>query len=73
VIENPTLAGRIESAFGTSVPQNAYEVRLSDNGSLYWLERRGNDTIRHDTEPNTSWLERVWIRGLSWLPIDWML
>ncbi len=73
VIESPTLAGRIESAFGTSVPQNAYEVRLSDNGSLYWLERRGNDTIRHDTEPNTSWLERVWIRGLSWLPIDWML
>lgn len=73
VIDSPTLAGRIESAFDTSVPQNAYEVRLSDDGSLYWLERRGSDTIRHDTEPNTSWLERLWIRGLSLLPIDWML
>ncbi|MBO4120666.1 phospholipase D family protein [Cupriavidus gilardii] len=73
VIDSPTLAGRIESAFGTSVPQNAYEVRLSDSGSLYWLERRGNETIRHDTEPNTTWLERFAIWGVSLLPIDWLL
>ncbi len=73
VIDSPTLASGIESAFGTTIPQNAYEVRLSGNGSLYWLERRGNDTMRHDTEPNTSWLERLWIRGVSLLPIDGML
>jgi len=70
VIDSPTLAGRIESTFATAVPQNAYAVRLDDNGKLYWLERRGEEVIRYDTEPNTSWWQRLGIWFMSILPIE---
>jgi putative cardiolipin synthase len=38
VIESPALAQQIEAAFTSSIPANAYEVRLSDTGQLYWIE-----------------------------------
>lgn len=73
IIDSPELAGRIERVFATSVPQNAYSVRLDEDGNLYWLERRGDEVIRHDTEPNTTWLLRLGIRIMSLLPIEPLL
>jgi cardiolipin synthase C len=73
VIDSPGLAQRIEEAFRASIPANSYEVRLSDTGQLYWIERRGDELVRHNTEPGTSW----WLRAAAWLlsllPIDWLL
>jgi putative cardiolipin synthase len=40
---------------------------------LYWLERRGEQVIRHDREPDTRLLQRILVRLFSWLPIDWLL
>jgi putative cardiolipin synthase len=73
VIESPALARKIEAAFETRIPETAYEVRLSQNGQLYWIERREADALRHETEPGTSvWLRcGVWL--LSLLPIEWLL
>jgi cardiolipin synthase C len=73
VIDSPVLAQRIEAAFDESIPANSYEVHLSDTGKLYWIDRRGDERVRHDTEPGASrWLRAaVWL--LSLLPIDWLL
>ncbi|MEP6809750.1 MAG: phospholipase D family protein [Chthoniobacterales bacterium] len=73
VIDSPTLAQGIEAAFNSTIPANAYEVRLSKTGQLYWIERRDGEVVRHDTEPGTSpWLRAaVWF--LSLLPIEWLL
>ena len=73
VIESPALAGRIAEAFGEIIPQNAYEVRLSGSGSLYWIERQGSQALRHDTEPGTRWWQRAGVFLLSLLPIEWLL
>ena len=73
VIESPTLAQEIEAAFNDFIPQNAYEVKLSDQGRLYWMERRGKKTIRHDREPGATFWKRTGIKLLSWLPIEWLL
>jgi putative cardiolipin synthase len=73
VIDSPALAQRIASAFDGTIPANAYEVRLSDTGELYWLERRGEQLVRHDTEPGTSFWQRAGIWFLSLLPIEWLL
>jgi len=73
VIDSPGLARQIEGVFDTTIPVNAYEVHLSDGGRLYWTERREGERIRHDTEPNTSFLQRAGVRFLSRLPIDWLL
>jgi putative cardiolipin synthase len=73
VIESPKLAKQIATTFHRIVPVNAYELRLSENGELYWIERCGEKQVRHDTEPGTSFWQRLGVRILSVLPIEWML
>lgn len=73
LIDSPPLAATLDRAFGTSVPQRAYEVVLTPAGDLAWIERDGARTVTHDIEPGTSRLSRTAIRLLSKLPIEWML
>jgi cardiolipin synthase C len=73
VIDSPALAQRIAAAFDSSIPANAYEVRLSDTGELYWIERRDGSWVRHDTEPGTNVWQRAGVWFLSLLPIEWLL
>jgi putative cardiolipin synthase len=73
VIDSPALAQRIAAAFDSSIPANAYEVRLSDTGELHWIERREEQLVQHDTEPGTSFWQRAAIWFLSLLPIEWLL
>lgn len=73
VIESPRLARQIEEGFAQRIPANSYEVRLSENGDLYWLERRGDQVIRHDREPETGFWKRTGVYFISLLPIDWLL
>ena len=73
VIDSPVLAQRIEAAFQDNIPANSYEVRLSDKGKLYWIERRGDELIQYDKEPGTSWRLRAEVWFLSRLPIEWLL
>ncbi|HPQ93954.1 MAG: phospholipase D family protein [Thiothrix sp.] len=73
IIESPQLARRMAQRFVTRIPQDAYETRLDGNGQLYWLERRGQQVLRHDTEPGTRPLQRATVFLLSVLPIEWLL
>jgi putative cardiolipin synthase len=73
VIHSPELAQAIAVAFDRAVPANAYELRLTPGGDLYWIERRDGVEIRHDTEPGTSWWQRAAVWLLSLLPIESML
>ena len=73
VIESTVLAGRISSAFDERIPAEAYEVRVSTDGQLYWLERQGKKVLRHDLEPGTSFGQRTGVSLMSMLPIDWLL
>ncbi len=73
VIDSPTLAGGIETAFTQQIPAQSYQVKLDAQGRLYWLESTPQGIVRHDTEPGTSWLKRTGVRLLSLLPIEWLL
>lgn len=74
VIDSPSLAQEIQSAFHDKVEDIAYQVHLSDSGDLYWTEQRSDGTIlRYDTEPNTSLWRRAGVNFLSYLPIEWLL
>ncbi|WP_374011340.1 phospholipase D family protein [Massilia sp. Se16.2.3] len=73
VIDSPVLARRIFDAFAQRMPLEAYEVRLSPAGRLYWLERRGAAVLRHDVEPGTSPGLRAGVWLMSLLPIEWLL
>lgn len=73
VIDSPALARQMEAVFDTDVPANAYEVRLSSEGELYWIERRQGTLVRHDTEPGATFLRRASVWFFSRLPIEWLL
>jgi putative cardiolipin synthase len=73
VIDSPALAERIAAAFDSTIPANAYEVRLSDTGELYWIERREGTSVLYHTEPGTSFWQRAGVWFLSLLPIEWLL
>ena len=73
VIDSPALAQRIEAAFHNSIPAHSYEVRLSNTRKLSWIERRGDELVRHEKEPGTNWRLRAAVWFLSLLPIEWLL
>ncbi|HDQ41594.1 MAG TPA: phospholipase D family protein [Desulfonatronum sp.] len=73
VIESPALAAKIKGTFDALVPFSAYEVRLAEDGRLYWLEQDKDGTIRHDSEPGVGFWKRTGVRFISLLPIEWLL
>ncbi len=73
VIDSPALAQKIAAAFKHDIPANAYQVRLSESGQIYWVEPRGGKLLRHDTEPGTGFWQRAGVWFLSLLPIEWLL
>ena len=73
VIESPALARELDTVFRTRIPEDAFEVRSSQDGGLSWLERRGSQSLQHDVEPGTSVWRRAWVSFLSALPIEWLL
>jgi cardiolipin synthase C len=73
VIDSPILAQRLHDTFVTRVPKSSYEVRLTAQGSLEWIEQTPNGVVRHETEPDSSAFKRATVWFLSLLPIDWLL
>lgn len=73
IIDSPTLARKIDAAFNADIPERSYEVRLSEDGNLYWLERHEGKLLRHNTEPETTFWQRASVWFASHLPIDWLL
>jgi putative cardiolipin synthase len=73
VIDSPTLSRHIDDAFANVISSNAYQVKIDKNGDIYWLEQKGEQTVRHNTEPGTTLWQRALISLLSFLPIDWLL
>ncbi|RMX08027.1 phospholipase D family protein [Corticibacter populi] len=52
-----------------SGPRYSYAVRLDEHGQLRWHERSIPDEI-HTHEPKSTWRQRLFVRVLSWLPIE---
>ncbi|CAN5424415.1 phospholipase D family protein [soil metagenome] len=73
LIDSEKLGAGLSATFDDVIPKHAYEVRLSDSGDVYWLDRRDGESRRLDTEPGTTLLERLGVDLLSILPIEWLL
>lgn len=73
LIESRPLAERMHDAFERMAPGRTYEVRLSPEGELYWVERSDGAEVRHETEPGTTAWQRTAVAMLSLLPIEWLL
>jgi putative cardiolipin synthase len=74
LVDSPALAAEFDGIFAERVRLNAYRVVAGEDGRPRWIETlpEGGEVV-HDTEPGTSWAQRLAVRVLGWLPIDWML
>lgn len=70
VIDSPALAGALSAAFDRASPALAYQVTLDADGRMRWLDGTATPLT---SEPEVSLMRRLWVRILSWLPIEWLL
>jgi putative cardiolipin synthase len=73
VVDSAPLARQLAAAFDTEAPHTAYEVRLTAEGEIEWIEQTAGGEERYRTEPATSWLLRRQVDFLSILPIESLL
>jgi putative cardiolipin synthase len=70
VFESAVLATRLATAIDDAYPSSAYRLALGDDGQIRWF---GSDGQTFDTDPGSSWWDRMVVRIGSWLPIEWLL
>lgn len=74
LIDSPKLASRVAEAIEADVaPENSWRVVTDGEGDIVWLDETEAPPLRLDTEPETSFFERipVWLGYV--LPIDHLL
>lgn len=72
LIQSPGLATQVDLAF-QALPVLAYEVRLDENESLVWIERKAGKEIIHDLEPKATAWRKMMVFFYSLLPINDLL
>ena len=73
VIDSPSMATDISETISDRLAERAYRLRLSPTGSIHWIEVVQGGEIVHDTEPGTTFWQRLGVGVLSVLPIEWLL
>ncbi|MDR9891693.1 phospholipase D family protein [Pseudenterobacter timonensis] len=73
VIESETLARLIHRRFTRSRRQEAWQIRLDQNGKLNWVEYKDGEEIVHQKEPKTRFWQRVLVHIAWLLPVEWLL
>lgn len=51
--------------------QQAYEVKLTDQGKLEWIDHANGVTLKD--EPEMSSFQHLVITVISWLPVEWLM
>lgn len=73
IIDSPYLTQQLVRDFNTDAHSTAYEVKLDEDGNLYWVEKNGEEMIIHHDEPGMTMMKQALLSVLSVLPIDWLL
>lgn len=73
VIESPELTQVVESHFEEQARITAYEVVLDEDGDLQWIERNGEEEVRHSHDPGAGLIKRMMVSFFSILPIESLL
>ncbi|WP_271127074.1 phospholipase D family protein [Dryocola boscaweniae] len=73
VIESATLAEDIHERFSQSQRKAAWELRLDRWGRVNWVESNDGKEIVWKKEPHTRFWQRVLVRLVYRLPVEWLL
>ncbi|WP_201615939.1 phospholipase D family protein [Psychrobacter urativorans] len=73
IINDDELARQLHEALSDDLLNQAYEVKLTDNGKLQWHTLEKGEKVIYDSEPRVDTVDHIWLTIMSWLPIDWLL
>ena len=73
IINDDELATQLHGALSDDLLNQAYEVKLLENGDLQWHTMEKDKKVIYDSEPRVDVSDHVWLTIMSWLPIDWLL
>lgn len=74
LIESPTFAVAVSQAVDHVMQTNAYALRLSPADALEWVTQdESGATMVLVTEPNTTWFDRLLVKVIGILPLEWMM
>jgi len=73
IINDDELARQLHGALSDDLLNQAYEVKLLENGNLQWHTMEKGEEVVYDSEPRVDIGDHVWLTIMSWLPIDWLL
>jgi putative cardiolipin synthase len=73
LVDSPRLAASLHDAFDDGLAARAYEVKIGPSGDLVWVEQTRQGPVLHTTEPGTRWHQRLLVRLLALLPVEWLL
>ena len=74
LIDSPRMAGALDTAFSEQFPLASYRAEAAGGDGVVWTETAADGTTtRHDSEPGTDFLSRLFLRVLGLLPIEWLL
>ncbi|MGE6474493.1 phospholipase D family protein [Psychrobacter sp. NPDC078631] len=73
IINDDELARQLHGALSDDLLNQAYEVKLLENGNLQWHTMEKGEKVVYDSEPRVDIGDHVWLTIMSWLPIDWLL
>ncbi|HSP86036.1 MAG TPA: phospholipase D family protein [Psychrobacter sp.] len=73
IINDDELATQLHEALSDDLLNQAYEVKLLENGNLQWHTMEDDKKVIYDSEPRVDISDHVWLTIMSWLPIDWLL
>lgn len=74
LIDSPHMAEALANAFSQRFPLASYMPALTEEGRIAWEEAAADGSrIRHETEPGTDALSRLFLWCAGLLPIEWLL
>lgn len=73
IMEYPALAEKLENAFVDGAGQiDAYKLGMSGS-TLTWTSYENGVPTVLETEPGTTWLDRLLVKCIGILPVKWLL
>ncbi len=73
IMKSPALSQQVAESIDAKLDSHTYKVVLNEKGKIRWLDRAGDEEIKLDKEPQTSWWRRFTVGFYRMLPIKGQL
>lgn len=73
IVKSPAMSAELFDEGLPSLPEQAYQVILTKQGDLAWVDTSGDKPVVYTKEPETSWGQRTKVGFMRILPVNGQL